>query len=541
MSPARRIAMLCAVVLAWPGPARADTAPLPSTASMAQPEEQDAWGLARTHGWVVWPTPAEGGCRLIHVPPRGEGPTGVTRWSIPLSQPPEKIAAAGERLYLVFSPRENAPPMNATRPVFSISAVPQGASWSDRPQDRLDVAPALDVPGELAGLVGTPSGRLAALLISARPASVPPRIAVLGEQRWTPIALPDPEADLLATDRSIAGYRLVPSRKGLALVVLRGGSEAQVAWWELTLGDAVKVAARPAWECRRYRVDPAWINPNTQFFESGSVRAAAMASPRGDVEVVTLRDDAPARRVMMLENAAAASWALVPMDGVGRAVVLWEGSAAASAASPPMPQLCEFSLWTGRVLARGPALWGSAAMGNRMLWLVLVLMALVSTFAFAMVRLESPPDEVSLPDSYALAELGRRATAGVIDAAIVLIVAMRATGTAWAEMLAIQSAGVFFTWLLALALGLTLGTLGEWLYGRTIGKALAGCRVCRLGERASMKPTLLGALARNCVKWILPPSLLTALLDPNGRHRGDHLARTAVVVPIEEETLKTPE
>jgi hypothetical protein len=37
-------------------------------------------------------------------------------------------------------------------------------------------------------------------------------------------------------------------------------------------------------------------------------------------------------------------------------------------------------------------------------------------------------------------------------------------------------------------------------------------------------------LIRNVVKWGLPPVAMVGMLDPVGRHRGDLLAMTAVVI-----------
>jgi hypothetical protein len=93
-----------------------------------------------------------------------------------------------------------------------------------------------------------------------------------------------------------------------------------------------------------------------------------------------------------------------------------------------------------------------------------------------------------------------------------------------------------------IGVGLAHCTLGEWLFGRSLGKGLVGCRVfhVRLSRGADgtitpavSKPTLWRALARNIVKWLLPPVAMAGLNLPDRRHRGDVVAGTVVVVIAE--------
>jgi hypothetical protein len=103
---------------------------------------------------------------------------------------------------------------------------------------------------------------------------------------------------------------------------------------------------------------------------------------------------------------------------------------------------------------------------------------------------------------------------------------------------------------------IALGTVLEFLLGRTVGKIITGCEVVAVKLTAA-NPTeapapqaekskadeqagpdrvpLWRVFLRNVIKWGLPPVALIGMLDPNGRHRADQLARTAVVIEAPEE------
>jgi membrane protein YqaA with SNARE-associated domain len=98
--------------------------------------------------------------------------------------------------------------------------------------------------------------------------------------------------------------------------------------------------------------------------------------------------------------------------------------------------------------------------------------------------------------------------------------------------------------LLTLAtIGVVIGTLTEWLFGRTPGKLITDCEVVAIVSGAETtqnkgdvaRPSLASCLIRNCVKWFLSPVAMLALFDDSGRHRGDQIARAAVVVEIRDE------
>ena len=84
--------------------------------------------------------------------------------------------------------------------------------------------------------------------------------------------------------------------------------------------------------------------------------------------------------------------------------------------------------------------------------------------------------------------------------------------------------------------GLVLGILGEALIGRSVGKVAMGCEVIdvRVTDRP-VHPKVWQAATRNVIKWVLSPAAMIGLMDPEGRHRGDSMAGTAVVMPELEE------
>ena len=87
--------------------------------------------------------------------------------------------------------------------------------------------------------------------------------------------------------------------------------------------------------------------------------------------------------------------------------------------------------------------------------------------------------------------------------------------------------------------GLVLGVMGEVLIGRSIGKLLTGCEVVDVRVTGSIShPQFWQALVRNVIKWVLAPAAMLGLMDAQGRHRGDSMSRTAVVV---EEPDEDPE
>jgi hypothetical protein len=211
-----------------------------------------------------------------------------------------------------------------------------------------------------------------------------------------------------------------------------------------------------------------------------------------------------------------------------------------------------FSLDTGRELARGEITIASA-LGSDDIGLVVIVMGYVLGLVAMMVFRPSASSSLDvLPEGVALAEPLRRFLAGSIDLTIALLVGGLLIGWTFGEVVQVSVSAMFQTGeghrLLGaiLAAGLLHGTIGEGIFGRTLGKLLVGIHVVRAHVTISpqhpghdpapwARPGLLSALLRNAIKWLLPPLGLLALWSPAGRHRGEQYSRTFVVEPIEDD------
>ena len=84
-------------------------------------------------------------------------------------------------------------------------------------------------------------------------------------------------------------------------------------------------------------------------------------------------------------------------------------------------------------------------------------------------------------------------------------------------------------YLLACALTVAHGTLGELLTGRSLGKAVLGTRVVSAdGLRAGLRQTLVRNVIKSLV-LMLPPLAVFALLSPHQQGLGEQMSRTLVI------------
>src|SRR5690606_31387250 len=99
-----------------------------------------------------------------------------------------------------------------------------------------------------------------------------------------------------------------------------------------------------------------------------------------------------------------------------------------------------------------------------------------------------------------------------------------------------------WTVLTLLGLGFVHCTLGEWLFGQSLGKALVGCEVVSVGVSRKVDGSVLPvasrvllwqAAVRNLIRWGLPPRAWGGPSSPARRHRGDRWARATVVIRVE--------
>jgi hypothetical protein len=210
-------------------------------------------------------------------------------------------------------------------------------------------------------------------------------------------------------------------------------------------------------------------------------------------------------------------------------------------------RVVEISAFTGRVLYDGAALKSGPVSSQELKLLAAVLVAVMAVILLFVLRPEREGPPLTLPRDMALAEPGRRVLAGAVDVLLAAGVGSRVSGVSLLDLFSptqlLMDAAPVVGLLVTVGVGMALGTLCEGLWGRTLGKLITGCEVVRPAVRvvegavvpAPERPGLGRALARNVVKWVVPPVAASGVFAPERRHRGDTLAGTAVVVRLEEE------
>lgn len=535
--------------------------------ALAQPQATGAPSLAAgpplggmsppvLHAWIVVPT-AKGEGVVLHLPPRRSPdvdgrargvPDGSARVAGRLSEMPAMIAAWGDRLYLLEDRPEKFP--STPRRMSSLRAVRTGVGdlWGTEPRDGLDAHANLPGVGRLVALTACAMGP-AALIDAGRPGSVVPRAFILVDGRWTEVSTP-------RIDESPERFFWQGTGQGLELIAVRANGTCDA--WTLAVDKGLATLLRQSTEDRPasgpeprppVRVDVEWAPgdpgvwpglPPSRVAALGQVAGQRVALTREGAGEYTLRQRAGGEwRVLASLTGPSDEVAMAPLDGMGRVAVLW------SAGSPGASELerweiAEASVFTGALAYRGALRLAAPISVTDVRWLLLSLLGVMSLVVAFVLRAEGRADVVAIPEGMAMAELGRRLVALLVDYAAAVLVAAMALGVSVREALSVQGLlGGQGLWLLGagLAVAALVGAFMEWGTGRTLGKMLAGCEVldAKAGAPGAInanegRPTFARALARNLLKYALPPTMLTALLDMNARHVGDRLSGTVVVV-----------
>lgn len=537
----------------------------------------------QSHAWAALELPSP---VLLYLPARGgagSGPVkpseaGATRMVLPLTQAPLALAAWENRAFLLFDP----PPGvvgDGDRPVLSVRAVPgpMGSVWAfDNLGGRLESLPSLAGGGKVRSFAGSERGP-AALVV--RDGLVEARILELhggGGGEWREIGLPDgaPSAtvQLLAVPRGIALVDLAREEPGVWMgrFLEQGFPEGE----EAAGGNA-----------RRGPVEVAWtfqpLSLATARAGGERTRAPLPEGPVvriGGVLVYTARDgDSGALQVWspsasgsyLLATLAEVgeSYGLAALDDVGRLALIWAQSPAPlPGAKPgtkttPEVRIAEVSITDGQVFYHGLAQAKGPVSPDELKLLTVALVGVMALILLFVLKPEESRSPVHLPKGVALAEPGRRTLAAAIDLLVAAIITGAITGRSLVDLLLLT--GVFtdpqgMLGLLVLAAsGFAVGTIGEALFARSPGKALAGCAVAvpRMVQVKSAeaegtedsagavsvertptlgRPSLWRAAVRNLIKWFAPPIAMMGLSAPDHRHRGDIAAGTVVVVAVEE-------
>ncbi|MCG3122729.1 MAG: hypothetical protein GIKADHBN_01130 [Phycisphaerales bacterium] len=570
------------VVLLCPRPAAGQTPP----ATGVLPGAGGMWTTTpplESHGWMVAPWGDQ--WALVHVPPRvvrgslaQEGfaaAGGNVRLVSMFKDAPVALAAVDSRAFVAFETLDRGGRV-MKREVGSVTAFPSGlgAIWRFEPEAALMTHPLLPPDGMLVGL-GIVDGRLSAVIDDSLEANpIGPRVGVLHRDRWLWAALEDRIASELQMHPGRG--RVFSSKDGLGLAVSTPNREVLV--WT---GRAEVPQTRDSYvfgadvdepllsdksdESPAQSPQPPQWSWTFQRFSLGapaeSVDLAMGTIMECSGVLLWIQPDAAGRAtVYELIEGRATQLAEFPdatrplsvtcLQDEGRLVLVWSQVEAApqpgTELAPSSPkrkyEAREVSVATGRVLYAGPAK-SLGPVSPTDLRILSTALLIVMGIALLLVLRPDPDDAVvSLPDGFALAESSRRMVAAMIDGVLAWWIAAVLWGLDVGATLAPASMVTGQTWYVAgtaIIVGIFLGTFGEWRAGRSPGKLLVGCEVISLVRRPDHPPEFVPrpgfwrALERNAVKWLLPPVAMLGLFDDQGRHRGDMLARTLVVIRYE--------
>jgi uncharacterized RDD family membrane protein YckC len=206
----------------------------------------------------------------------------------------------------------------------------------------------------------------------------------------------------------------------------------------------------------------------------------------------------------------------------------------------PLPRLTlRLISFSGTVLHDGPARTTSAVSGQALAMLAVLLLSLLASVLVFVFRPEGAArDAVTLPPNTALASPGLRVAAGAIDVALGLAAGWLIAVTFALDTDVAEGQSVRFGWgtlLTSLTCMVLLGSLAEWTWGRSLGKAMVGCRVVSMtGVSISWRQ----AFGRNIVRFLCPPLGLAWMMQPPGQSAS--LFGTLVIVELPPTDDKPP-
>lgn len=452
-------------------------------------------------GWFV--LPYEGRAGVLQVVP-ADAPPGTVRRAVPLPETPALMSARAGALVMLFPPLSTAaerPIRQARRIAVSSSSTPEWTAFTP-----LTALPPLVDSAEPVSLALTDAGPVA--LRRAQGDASPLELWRLGRAEWSPEPIP-PGAEA-------ARRAWVCAIDGRAAII--GDTEAGAHLWTRAPG-----ADDPWTEA------PLTLPPHAARVIVVADQLLAIAQePDGAESLHLLRADR-AIEIARLERPDAPRW-IVP---VGSTVSIFSARDDADPGAGVRLDARVLSL-SGTVLYDGPAR-AALPVDRREVEALLVLFAsvLATIGVFVLRPAGSYRIAVAPPPGFALAEPLRRALAGAIDLGASLLIACLVWRVSLAEALSFTDLrhtqhGV---WPLVSALAITVvhASLSESFTGRTLGKAVLGCRTV---NASGANPALGQAFARNAVKLFCPPLALVSLLTPGAAHPGAF--STLVVIPVRE-------
>jgi uncharacterized RDD family membrane protein YckC len=466
---------------------------------------------------------------LLHIPPRipvaGASPAPDLRVArvARLAVGPEWLIPIGSTVYAIMPADDQG-----VHRVGRSRVYPRGLRdlWGAQPVRRLEVLPAV------AGDVRAVAAQGESPLVVIRDGEGLRFMRFRGNG-WEPAAEPLIEAD---ADR----VGVISSDDTIRIAMFRGESVTWAindleGWSRSTLPlpgglDAASLEIVGSWNGELIAIvqEPASAVRVMSFTPGESTQLGVI--PAGDWKAAAVLAD-PGRLVLVSTSAEATEDAptALPSPGLKQRKVI----------------IAEFSLVTGSLLAIGEATASSPVSRGEVQSLALLLVAAMVVVLVVVVRPSPTTAEPVLPPGTALAPSGRRLVASLADLLPSLVLTGAVLDISVLEALgpiALPATGSIDVLPLLMALGITAlhSAIGEMLTGRSLGKMLTGTFVARVDPVPGVTPvpgrfrppTPAGALVRNTIKWFLFPAVAIVLSDPRGRHRGDLIARSAVLIPV---------
>lgn len=454
--------------------------------SLACGDSSGAWFIHRSPlGPVLWRLPSD-------------APSGTAQRAANLGALPERISSAEGSVYMLFGPLrtgngENSWPIRRVR-------------WAGGRFSGVEAAPPLIVRGTPVDFVASGSATAHALVRSAETGLA---LWSLRGNVW--------ERSEARIDRGATTTRLAPGVFGASLWhehEAEGGIVASIV--PIGAGGGVSTEGWPA---------PAGLE---RIFSTGG-QVVGLAREDERVALYRLRPGA-ASRLASLEPSEGDRW-VAPWNGA--IVAIRSDDARGTRLSARVISL------NGETFFDGPLGIAPFLTAKDVLLLSMALMSVLSAVGYFVIRGALPGDgALVLPEGWSLASSGRRAMAGAIDGGVAVLIAAVAVGWERGGVRAVLAPGSDLAPIvlaLSTAIAVLMGSAGEALFSRSLGKALMRCRVVTVrGDRIGIGR----AIGRNAVRFICPPLGMAWMLDTPERQL--HLCGTVVVTEAGSDSSEPP-
>lgn len=539
------------------------------------------------HGWFVLDAPSKETAKratVIHLaPPDRLSPPGTVRVVQGLTRVPDRLAWAGNTLFILM-PAEQIAASEMARRVYSISTTPGlMPGWEYIPPDR---------PEALATIAGKWGARDLEVVgfgaASAAPVVLMQRaggggaylLLILAGTEWIEATLPwegSPTDVPALADKC----RLITAGLSFGILVehaAHGDGTWYVASTEdlaavpmdsLALDSTMPSQIKLRWTPRKVQVDPPLHSargssaPGQDMVYCVEDQLVRLSLAGGDATLSVLQGGK--EYVVTTMTGVGANVRVAPVEGNPGFLALLSATsvpAKGEAGTPEKPAKTEtvYRLLEvtpgGRVLYDGPAKQGGpVSIREIQLLSVLLVMVMAAVVVFVLRPDRAlPSNGIKLPPGCIPAETGRRVMSTILDLGASWVVASLVVRLDLADLarpdVLLGSPRGWHAALTALLVTMGLGMVMEWQFGMTLGKMLLGCRVLAV-HQAPVQPqegaeergeeggkqlqavgreglTFRAAAWRNVGKW-MPWNVVEILAT--GRHRpwADRVSGTMVV------------